>query len=604
MPITKFRKTVIDDLQIESLLRVNQVTKLVATPTVTLNVSTSNNFEITLGTNCTVVLTGYSPFEPGRSSCQVRIILTQDTTGNRIVTWPANVTMPTTTIVKTANTYTSILLITVDGGVNWVATVEYTGGLKQYVPVPPDPNLIQKTPYFIGARRLINGSDDTLYTHASTISGDLLVQVACPWNGNLPPNWNMLIDGTNDAPSYYGMKVGIFWKFATANGVTPIETAVMDPSFNSVTPSPFVAAVYSYRNVHPVSPWGTYEKSITPENSANVVAPTLNYNVNAASLRVGYIHNRSEAAVTAPAGTVIDAMAGPNDYFWSYASLYSFRQNSIDRLALIFPKTSRVTTPSSLHNNAFKSYAFDGEMRGITLGKDENVTYANRIIIHCENMDMRNTMPGLNTYIAGYPNQNVLAADANPAVPTSTKAITIRKNGVRYVDLLSPLLAAGVDDFTIEFYFKFAATPDPDVGIVSSMPLYDGVNKTNGFLIATTSGSATSMGLAFSVGRKQTGASVKITSTVNINTTVYNHCSLCRQGARIFAHVNGTPAGAALMSLTADNFELTNVIARYGHMYNNASLNSCDVLIDEIRYVKGTAIYTEGTAYTRPSQVN
>ena len=604
MPITKFRKTVIDDLQIESLLRINQVIKLTATPTMTLNVATSNNFEISLTTNCTIVLTGYTPFEAGRTSCQVRIFLIQDSTGNRSVTWPANVTLTGPTISKVASTYTSILLATVDGGVNWLAAVEYTGALKQYVPVPPDPNLIQKTPLFVGASRLINGSDDTLYTHESTISGDLLVQFVCPWTGVVPANWNVLIDGSSDASAYYGMRVGIFWKFATTNGAVAVETAIMDPAFSSVVPSPFVGTLYSYRNVHPVSPWGTYEKAITPENSATVVAPALNYNVNAASLRVGYLHNRSEAALTAPAGTTLDPMTAATDYFWSHASLYSFKQNTIDRLALTFVKTSRVATPTSLHSNAFKSYAFDGELRGITLGKDENITYANRIIIHCENMDMRNTMPGLNTYIAGYPNQNVLAATVNTAVTGSTKAISAKKNGVRYVDLLSPLLAAGTGDFTIEFYFNFPAVPDSDVGIISSMPLYDGVNKTNGFLIATTSGSVSSMGLAFSVGRKQTGASVKITSSVNINTAVYNHCSLCRRGSRIFAHVNGAPAGGALMSSTADNFDLTNTIARTGHMYNNASLSGCDILIDELRYVKGTALYTEGTAYTRPSQVN
>jgi hypothetical protein len=72
----------------------------------------------TLNANCTFTLSAPA----GSGAALLELWLTQDATGGRTVTWPGSVTLQGT-LDTTANTTSRVLLDTIDGGTNWIATV-------------------------------------------------------------------------------------------------------------------------------------------------------------------------------------------------------------------------------------------------------------------------------------------------------------------------------------------------------------------------------------------------------------------------------------------------------------------------------------------------
>lgn len=85
----------------------------------TLMLGGANTFDVTLTANCTISLTGAAA--SGYES-SVLVMLRQDGTGNRTVTWPGSVTWASgsaPTLSTTASAVDFILLETVDNGATW-----------------------------------------------------------------------------------------------------------------------------------------------------------------------------------------------------------------------------------------------------------------------------------------------------------------------------------------------------------------------------------------------------------------------------------------------------------------------------------------------------
>jgi hypothetical protein len=84
-----------------------------------VNLANGNIFELTLTDNC--ILTFSNPPASGRAG-SVTLILHQDGTGNRTVTWPASMTWASgtaPTLSTAANAIDIIQLFTTDGGTTW-----------------------------------------------------------------------------------------------------------------------------------------------------------------------------------------------------------------------------------------------------------------------------------------------------------------------------------------------------------------------------------------------------------------------------------------------------------------------------------------------------
>jgi len=83
-----------------------------------INLANANLFSLTLTANCTFTLSGAT----AGKSCSVTVMLKQDGTGSRTVTWPSSVkwsggTAPTLT--ATANKVDFVSILSVDGGTTW-----------------------------------------------------------------------------------------------------------------------------------------------------------------------------------------------------------------------------------------------------------------------------------------------------------------------------------------------------------------------------------------------------------------------------------------------------------------------------------------------------
>lgn len=93
--------------------------------TETLDLANGNVHDITLDANCTLTLTGST----ASKACSMTIIVRQDGTGSRTLTWPASVKWPGST-APTLSTGASkvdvITLVTVDNGTTWLG---FTAGL-------------------------------------------------------------------------------------------------------------------------------------------------------------------------------------------------------------------------------------------------------------------------------------------------------------------------------------------------------------------------------------------------------------------------------------------------------------------------------------------
>ena len=97
-------------------------TDATSTATKTLDIAAEGNvFDITLTANC--VITVSNPSASGTAS-SITVILRQDGTGNRTVTWPASfdwasATAPT--LSTGANEVDVITALTIDNGTTWLA---------------------------------------------------------------------------------------------------------------------------------------------------------------------------------------------------------------------------------------------------------------------------------------------------------------------------------------------------------------------------------------------------------------------------------------------------------------------------------------------------
>ena len=85
----------------------------------TIDLTSGNIYKLTLTGNCTFTLS--NPPASGKAG-SLTLILVQDGTGSRNVTWPASVKWPNgnaPTLTTTASAVDIIQLVTVDGGTTW-----------------------------------------------------------------------------------------------------------------------------------------------------------------------------------------------------------------------------------------------------------------------------------------------------------------------------------------------------------------------------------------------------------------------------------------------------------------------------------------------------
>lgn len=90
--------------------------------TETLDLETGNIHDVTLTANCTFTFTG----AVAGVGCAFTLILRQDGTGSRTVTWPASVDWDSgaaPTLSTGAGEVDVIVLLTVDGGTTWLGFV-------------------------------------------------------------------------------------------------------------------------------------------------------------------------------------------------------------------------------------------------------------------------------------------------------------------------------------------------------------------------------------------------------------------------------------------------------------------------------------------------
>lgn len=84
----------------------------------TVDCSVARTYDLTLTANCTLTLTGAVNAE----AHFLTLLLRQDGTGSRTVTWPASVEWPddtAPTLATAANAVDTVTLLTVDGGTTW-----------------------------------------------------------------------------------------------------------------------------------------------------------------------------------------------------------------------------------------------------------------------------------------------------------------------------------------------------------------------------------------------------------------------------------------------------------------------------------------------------
>jgi hypothetical protein len=98
--------------------------------TETLDLTNGNVHDVTLTANCTLTLTGAT----AGVACSMAVLLRQDASGSRTVTWPASVEWVggvAPTLQTAANTWDWVALVTLDGGTTWFAQHGGTGALTE-----------------------------------------------------------------------------------------------------------------------------------------------------------------------------------------------------------------------------------------------------------------------------------------------------------------------------------------------------------------------------------------------------------------------------------------------------------------------------------------
>lgn len=99
----------------------------------TIDLTEGNVFDITLTDNCTFTFSNPSP---NGIACSFTLLLTQDSTGSRTVTWPSAVKWPSgtaPTLTATADNMDIYSFVTMDEGTNWFgATAAQAFNLSDY----------------------------------------------------------------------------------------------------------------------------------------------------------------------------------------------------------------------------------------------------------------------------------------------------------------------------------------------------------------------------------------------------------------------------------------------------------------------------------------
>lgn len=125
----------------------------------TINLSQGNVFDITLSSaNCDLDLTGAT----ADRACSITIILRQDSTGSRAVTWPASVEWPNDTeptLNPSPDSYELVSLLTVDAGTTWI-------GISRAEPATPGGGLWTMSKS--GANQSISANTHTKITFDAT----------------------------------------------------------------------------------------------------------------------------------------------------------------------------------------------------------------------------------------------------------------------------------------------------------------------------------------------------------------------------------------------------------------------------------------------------
>lgn len=121
MRVSKDRIDMDDKLLQKPVLQDYGVTNVTANSgtSYTINLNNGNVFNITLTGNCEFTFS--NPPASGTAG-SFTLILSQDGTGSRTVTWPGAVTWPggtAPTITATANKTDILTFLTVDGGTEW-----------------------------------------------------------------------------------------------------------------------------------------------------------------------------------------------------------------------------------------------------------------------------------------------------------------------------------------------------------------------------------------------------------------------------------------------------------------------------------------------------
>ena len=88
----------------------------------TLDLANGNVFDLTLTANCTLTFSGTT----AGVACSFTLILRQDGTGSRTVTWPASVDWPAgtaPTLTTTASAVDVLTFLSTDNGTTWLGFV-------------------------------------------------------------------------------------------------------------------------------------------------------------------------------------------------------------------------------------------------------------------------------------------------------------------------------------------------------------------------------------------------------------------------------------------------------------------------------------------------
>ena len=90
--------------------------------TETIDAASASVHDVTLTANCTITLTGST----ASRAFSITLLLRQDGTGSRTVTWPGSVTWAAgsaPTLATAAGSIDTIVLVTVNGGTTWLGYV-------------------------------------------------------------------------------------------------------------------------------------------------------------------------------------------------------------------------------------------------------------------------------------------------------------------------------------------------------------------------------------------------------------------------------------------------------------------------------------------------